>query len=226
MHKQIYLYIFFISLVFQACERREVFEYEYEKNPQYSWGYAEFWGAHYAHYGLDNHVLSLYAFTDSLSLTDNGYLTGFGQYLHLEDIFISPSDTLFPAGDYVVSASGEAMTIAPGELFDEDGVKYDLGAYIFYFEKNDYFSVRKFIVDGKMTVGYTENTIIFDLDFVLEDESALKGRYETAQLNFSDESVTLQNSKQKIKLNPADPFVIKQSVKKHDNKRRNKYTSQ
>lgn len=228
MQKQFYLYLFFIILVIQACERKPVVVYEYEKNPQYSWGYAEFWGAHYANYGLSNHVLSLYALTDSLTFNKNGYLVGFGQYLYIEDIFISPADTLFPAHVYEVSASGDAFTIAPGELFDEDGVKYDVGAYIYYIEKNDYFTTRKFIVDGSMEVSYPENAIRFDFDFILDDDSELKGRFEIEDAAFYlyDESISSQESKQKVKLNPANPFVTEQFVKKHDNKRRNKYTTQ
>ena len=225
MQKQVYLYMLCISLLLQACERREIFEYEYEKNPQYSWGYAEFWGPHYAPYGTDNHVLSLYAYTDSLSFNENGYLTGYGQYLYLEDIFVSPADTLFPPGEYMVSSSGEAMTIAPGELFDEDGVKYDMGAYIYFLEKNDYFTKRKFVVDGSMTVSYPENSVRFDFDFTLDDETELKGRFETNELVLFDESVMPQNIKQKVKLNQTDPFAVKQFVNKQHNKRKNKYPS-
>jgi len=67
------------------------------------------------------------AFTDSLQLNDKGQLIGFGQYLYLDDIFVSPADTIFPEGTYTVSASREAMTIEPGSLFKEDRLEMDRG---------------------------------------------------------------------------------------------------
>ena len=226
MYKHNYLYIFFIGLLFQACERREIIEYEYEKNPQFSWGYAEFWGAHFAHYGLDNHVLSLHAFTDSLTLTKNCNLTGFGQYLVLNEIFISPSDTIFPEGVYEVTDTAAVFTITPGELYNEDGVKYDLGAYIYYYEKNNFYTTRKFIVGGSMKLSFINNIPRFDCNFTLEDESELKGRFETNELIIYDNSIAPLSTKQKVKLNQTNPFFIKQFVNKQYYKGKSKYTSQ
>jgi len=233
VQKQVYFYILCISLLFQSCERREILEYRYEENPQYSWGEVYFWGADYANYGLENNVLSLVAFTDSLSLDSKSVFQGFGQYLFLEDIFISPGDifispgdTLFPSGIYKVSDSGDSLTIAPGELFEEDGVKSDLGAYIYFIEKNEHFTTRKFIVDGSMIVSYTENSIYFYFDFILNDDTKLKGRFETNELVVYNESVTLKNTEKKITLNQADPFLVKQFVNKQRYKRKSKYTSQ
>lgn len=226
MTKHIYLYLILITLIFPACQDKEVFKYSYEKNPQYSWGYSEFWGAHYANYGLRNHVLSLSAFTDSLTLDKKNSLQGFGQYLYLEDIFISPADTIFPEGTYEVSSSREAMTITPGELYDKDGVKYDLGASIHFFERESLFTIRKFITAGNMIISYADNKVRFDFNFILEDQSDLKGRYETEKLILYDKSVSPQSAKQKIKLNPVYPSVILQFVKKQDQKRENRYSYQ
>lgn len=227
MKKQIYLYILCFIFLLQSCERREIFEYKYEKNPQYSWGYAEFWGSQYAHYGLENNVLSLHAFTDSLSLTDDGYLTGFGQYLVLNDIFVSPSDTIFPAGTYEVADTVAIFTIAPGEVYDEEGVKYDnVGAYIYYIEKNEAFSIRKYIVAGSIQVSFPNGIPRFDCNFILDDDTKLKGRFKTNELIVYDKSVTPQSGMQKEKLNQTNPFVIKQFVNKEHYKRKYKYTSQ
>ncbi len=227
MDKQVYLYIVCFMLLLQACERREVFEYQYEKNPQYSSGYAEFWGSQYAHYGFDNHVLSLRAFTDSLTLTKDGYLTGFGQYLVLNDIFVSSSDTIFPAGTYEIADTIDVFKIAPGELYDDEGVKYDdIGAYIYFIEKNEYFSVRKYIVGGTMQISFTDSISRFDCDFILDDKSELKGRFETDELIIYDYSVVPKPDKQKVKLNQANPFVVKQFVNKQYYKGKSKYTSQ
>lgn len=224
MQKQFYVYFLCFMLLLQACERREVFEYQYEKNPQYSNGYAEFWGSQYAHYGFDNHVLSLRAFTDSLKLTKDGYLTGFGQYLVLNDIFVSSSDTVFPAGTYEIADTVDVFKIAPGELYE--GTKYELGAYIYYIEKNESFSIRKFIVGGTMQVSFTDSVSRFDCNFILDDKSELKGRFETNELIIYDYSVVPKPDKQKVKLNQADPFAIKQFVNKQYYKGKSKYTSQ
>lgn len=224
MQKQFYVYFLCFMLLLQACERREVFEYQYEKNPQYSNGYAEFWGSQYAHYGFDNHVLSLRAFTDSLKLTKDGYLTGFGQYLVLNDIFVSSSDTVFPAGTYEIADTVDVFKIAPGELYE--GTKYELGAYIYYIEKNESFSIRKFIVGGTMQVSFTDSVSRFDCNFILDDKSELKGRFETNELIIYDYSVVPKSDKQKVKLNQADPFAIKQFVNKQYYKGKSKYTSQ
>lgn len=224
MQKQFYVYFLCFMLLLQACERREVFEYQYEKDPQYSNGYAEFWGAQYAHYGFDNHVLSLRAFTDSLKLTKDGYLTGFGQYLVLNDIFVSSSDTVFPAGTYEIADTVDVFKIAPGELYE--GTKYELGAYIYYIEKNESFSIRKFIVGGTMQVSFTDSVSRFDCNFILDDKSELKGRFETNELIIYDYSVVPKPDKQKVKLNQADPFAIKQFVNKQYYKGKSKYTSQ
>ncbi len=187
-----------ISLTLIACEKPEVKEYEYEKNPQYSWGYAEFWGAYYAEYSNNNHVLSLSLFTDSLEINQESKLTGFGQYLYLEDIFIAPSDTLLPAGVYVVNDSGNPFTIAAGEEIEYDGDKYNVGAMINYVEKNSTNDIRKFITGGKMTVYQIGEKTLIICDFKLADGTELKGRYE-ALLPYFDQSEESAGARQKTR---------------------------
>jgi hypothetical protein len=191
-----------ISLTLISCEKPEIKEYEYEKNPAYSWGYAEFWGPYYAEYSNNNHVVSLSLFTDSLDINQESKLTGFGQYLYLEDIFIAPSDTLMPAGVYEVNDSGNAFTVAVGEQIDYDGDKFDVGAMIFFVEKNSNNDIRKFITGGKMTVFQIGDKTLITCDFKLDDGTELKGRYEALLPYFdqSEESAGVrQKSRRKIR---------------------------
>src|SRR5690554_3175723 len=150
--KNRFLFLFTVLFVSFSCERPEQIEYEYETNPQYTWGYAAYWGNYYADYGIDNNVLSLTAFTNDLTTDEQGSLVGNGQYLYLEDVFLTPEQKVFTNGTYVVSDSGEAFTIAPGSLYKEDGVEYNTGAFIYYVEENANFSTIKFIVEGSMTI--------------------------------------------------------------------------
>jgi hypothetical protein len=226
--KNVLIPVMLMLLTLFSCEKKEVFVYEYETNPQYTWGYAEFYGSWYAAKGVENNVLSLYAFTDSLLVNDESQLYGFGQYLFLEDIFLEPTDTLFPEGTYSISNSREAFTIAPGEEFEEEGKKADIGAYIIYYEKNDSYSIRKFIVDGSMTVVRVGEYTRFDFDFILDDEDSteLKGRYDQYNLAYYDESVYPQEVvKQKVVLNPMKGFTPEKFISKPQNKRRQKGTS-
>ncbi|HQB28372.1 MAG TPA: hypothetical protein PLO29_05430 [Paludibacter sp.] len=196
------LYCLMSLLIMQSCERKIRTEYEYETNPVFTWGQAYFWGDCYANYNIENHVLSLYAFTDSLQLNDKGQLTGFGQYLYLDDIFVSPADTIFPEGTYTVSASREVMTIEPGSLFKEDRVEMDRGACIYFIEKVEQLTIRKFIKEGSMTVSYTDReTIHFKFDFILDDDTELNGYFETEKLIIYDDSVSKESvSSQKMNL--------------------------
>lgn len=182
----------FVLLFFAltACEKKEPFVYEYETNPQYSWGFVDFWGSAFSSkYGTNNNLLSLYALTDSLWKDDEGRLHGFGQYLLLNDIFVNDNDTLFPEGVYHVSNSPNAFSIAPGEEYKVDDGKYDdIGARIYFIEQNESYSVRKFIVDGIMTVSRNNEYTRFDFDFILDDETVLKGNYFQKDLIYYDES--------------------------------------
>lgn len=210
---------FFIPLIALAiglfsCEEPEEYVHEYEKNPRYSWGYVEFWGPYYEEYGIENNVLSLSLFTDSLDVNDENNLTGFGQYLYLEDIFTLPSDTILPAGVYQVSESNEPFTIAPGYLYVEDKVEYDKGAMIYYIEKNEAYTVLNYIVDGTMTVSLVNDSqTIIDFDFELDDETVLKGRYSSQLPHFDFSEMYEVSSRREIKLNPVRNYVLQRTRK-------------
>ena len=199
-----------LTFILSSCEKKVPFEYEYENDPEYTWGYVDFWGSAFSSkYGTNNNVLSLYALTDSLWNDDEGLLHGFGQYLLLDDIFVSPNDTLFPEGVYQVSNSMEAFTIASGEEYEVDEEKYDIGACIYFIEQNDSYSVRKFIVDGFMTVTRISELTRFEFDFILDDETELKGSYIQKDLIYYDESQINQGvmpQRTKSLLNPVKVF--------------------
>ena len=191
MNRQFFRILLIISFLgWQSCERKEPFVYTYETNPFYTQGYAEFWGAYYKHYDIDNHVLSLSLFTDSLFLDDENYLNGHGVYLNIDDIFFIPeTDIIFPAGEYVVSQPidslysekskifGELMTISCGEQFNQDGIKYDFGTYVYFLEQLESFTIRKLVVGGCMTVSYPKGEVRIDFDFLLDDKTYLRGRF-------------------------------------------------
>lgn len=228
MNKHIFKILLIVSMLsWQSCERKEPFVYKYPTNPTYTWGYAEFWGSVYQHYDIEHHVLSLSLFTDSLFISDGNSLDGVGVYLNMDDVFIPTTDTIFPAGEYVVSQSidslnpvngvkyGEVMTIARGEQYNKDGVKYDFGTYVYFIEELQSFTIRKFVVDGSMTVSYKGKSIYFDFDFVLDDKSILKGRYISLLSNFPifDESVLPSTKESAMKINQRKPIIkTKQDV--------------
>lgn len=187
--KNVLIPTFLLLLTLSSCERKEPFVYEYETNPQYTWGYVDFWGpVLFSRYGIDNNVLSLYAFTDSLKIDKDNQLQGFGQYLWLNNILVNDNDTLFPEGVYHVSNSTDALTIAPGEELTVDDGKYEVGARIYFIEQNESYSIRKFIVGGTMTVSRLNEYTRFEFDFTLDDETQVKGNYVQKDLIYYDES--------------------------------------
>ena len=202
MMKNLFLPLILVFFLLTSCEKKEVFIYEYEKNPQYTWGFARFWGAYYADYEIENNILSLSAFTNSLSLNDDDVLIGTGVYLYMEDIFVAPSDTLFPNGIYQISDSVDVFSIARGEEYTEDNVKYDVGARVYFIEENENYSIRKFIDKGSMTVTQSGDVTRFDFNFILNDSTELKGYYEQYQLHYEyNLSQYLSVAQQKVKSN-------------------------
>ena len=177
MNKNGFIGVLLVVLL-SSCEKKEPFVYQYEANPRYTWGYADFWGDYYQAYALPYNVVSLSLFTDNLSIDSTGSLAGTGLYLFLEDIFLSPTDTLLPPGTYTVSETTDAFTIAPGEELEIDGQKFEVGAYVYFLENNEYYSTIKFITSGTMNVSYADEATRFDFNFMLDDKTSLKGSYD------------------------------------------------
>ncbi len=151
--------------------------YSYNSNPNYTWGYAEFYGAYYAEYKNPNHVISLSLFSDSLKINDIGNLVGIGQYLFLEDVFIPITDTLLTTGTYTIDDSGKPFSIAVGKNDTIDNVIYPIGASISYFEGNTVMSRQKLITQGTITIskfGLRYNVIC---NLKTSDKKELKGSF-------------------------------------------------
>jgi hypothetical protein len=178
MHKLVLLPLFVLVLL-TSCEKKEPFVYDYEDNPVYTRGYADFWGDYYQANNIDENVLSLSLFTRNLLVdTLTGSLKGTGQYLYLEDIFVAPVDTLLPEGTYTVSTTAAPFRIARGRELDVDGLKFEIGAFVYFVEPNELYTVTKFISSGTMKVVNAGIITRIDFDFTLNDSTRLKGHFE------------------------------------------------
>ncbi len=162
--------------------------YVYEANPHYSFGYIEFFGSYYSDYSNSNNVISLSLFSDSLRITSEGSLEGFGQYLHLEDVFIAPTDTLLQSGTYTIDASGLPFTVAPGKNDTIDTIVYPIGATISYYEKNAAKSTLKIITSGSFTLSKIGTFYNISCNFKTSDDKELSGTF-ISYLPFIDESI-------------------------------------
>lgn len=191
--KQIKLLIIIFVCLLVSCGHQQNLQYTYNSNPNYTWGYAEFFGAYYADYGNANNVISLSLFSDSLSIDSTGSLIGIGQYLFLEDIFIAKTDTLLPTGTYTINSTGLPFTVTPGKNDTVDDQVYPIGAYISYYEENTTKSTLKIITEGTFTVSVQGLNYTIMCDFKTADSSVLKGRF-TAKLPYYDEVFSTQKN--------------------------------
>ena len=172
-----------------SCNGREPDQpYLYELNPQYTSGYAQFYGGNSAGSQNPNNVLSVSLFTDSLKFNIDGTPEGVGQQLFLRDIFISPTDTFLPEGTYLASKSGKPFTFLIGEKLIVDERSYTLGATIHYYEKNSSISTEKLIVDGSFSVSRQVEIYTIVCDFITNDSTELKGVF-IGKLPYTDESL-------------------------------------
>lgn len=188
MKKLNLIYIILIVLLVSCKGTEPVPPYVYEANPHYSFGYVQFYGTYYKDYGNNNNVISLSLFSDSLYITSEGSLGGFGQYLYLEDVFNSPADSMLQLGTYTIDSSGEPFTIAPGINDTIDDEIYTLGATISYYEQNPAKSIMKLITGGKIDVSKVGSKFNISFDLITDDQKELKGSF-TELLPFFDESL-------------------------------------
>ncbi|MGC3977342.1 MAG: hypothetical protein QM751_03360 [Paludibacteraceae bacterium] len=158
--------------------------YTYQTNPQYTWGFAEFYGDYYSNYDIEDNVLSINLFSDKLGIsTSSNQLVGIGQYLVLEDVFVSPTDIFLSAGTY--NAVDTIIDVKPftflrGKEFKEN--KTDdgqvSGSYIYYIEEDESKSVVKYITDGNFTVDIKNDTVYtIQCNFKTNDKKELKGTF-------------------------------------------------
>jgi hypothetical protein len=179
-----------LTLILFSCTSREPkYEYKYNNNPAFTWGYAEFYGAYYANFNNSNHVITLSLFSDSLYINDEGNLAGIGQYLFIEDVFMSATDTILPDGTYKTDTLGAPFTFYPGEEFVVDDSKFNVGAYIYFIEKKSAFSTIKYVTRGSFDVKTTGPKQKITCNFVMSDSSVVKGTFN-AELPHINQSVT------------------------------------
>ncbi len=188
MKKQFISIISLLSILISCKGPEPSSAYVYNNNPHYAFGYADFYGAYYlTENGNKNNTISLSLFSDSLKIDDQEGLVGYGQYLFLEDIFLSPTDTLLPTGTYTINEQGTPFTVWPGINDTIDDEVYTVGATITYLEKNPEKSILKLISKGTIEVSkFDKNyTIVFQL--MTADSLLLKGTYtgELAHYNLS-----------------------------------------
>ncbi len=196
--KYLYLFIVSISFLFVSCKgNNPTPPYVYESYPHYSFGYQEFYGPYYSEYGNLNNVISLSLFSDSLKITEAGNLAGFGQYLFLEDMFISTSDTLLRSGTYTISDSGLPFTVAPGKKDTVDGNVYTIGSTISYYEPNMNNSTQKLITSGTLTITKPDSIYTIACNFKTNDKKDLTGSF-SAVLGYSNEALTKAFIRKKI----------------------------
>jgi hypothetical protein len=165
-----------IALILSAC-RPENHSYQYNYNPQFTHGYAIYYGSYYADYGNANAVLSLSLFTDSLKVNEYGELEGTGHYLYISDIFMHPQDIYMPDGAYTASDSGEAFSFYRGEIFKVDGTENELYARVYFIEKDSRLSKKQLIDRGQFTVSNDNSVQTINFDLVLDDSTRLQGRF-------------------------------------------------
>jgi len=137
-----------------------------------------------------------------LYISEEGSLEGFGQFLYLEDVYNSPTDTLLHTTTYTVNESRDPYTISAGKNDTIDNEVYTIGATISYYEQNTAKSTIKLITDGTLTVNYIGAVYNIIFDFKTEDGKDLKGSF-TDLLPYFDES-----------LQPADLKVRKKLLQK------------
>ena len=190
----------FALILLSGCVDRNEYAYKYESNPTFGWGYAEFFGKYYSGYDINKNVLSLSLFTDSLKVNDKGNLTGFGQYLFFEDIFLNEGDTILPDGVYNSSDNYHEFTFTPGSEYEIDGLKYTIGAYMVFVEKDASKSKLQLIKEGSFTVNSIGSKQSINCTLILDNDSVIHGKF-TAPLPYLDESVSASLNVRKRKVN-------------------------
>ncbi|MEI7502859.1 MAG: hypothetical protein WCJ61_06210 [Paludibacter sp.] len=202
---KIFKILFFILTILQvSCKNGEPnLPYTYEANPHYTWGYAEFYGAYYADLGMKNNTFSISLFSDSLGLTNKGALAGYGQYLFLEDVFVSPLTSKLPEGKYTINETANPFTVFAGKNDTIDSEVYTIGAYISYYEQNSAKSKIKLISRGTFDVKIVNDSVYnIVCDFKTSDSLLLKGSFEAVLPHF-DQSLAPKKvgSRNRFKLN-------------------------
>lgn len=167
--------------------------YKYESNPNFTWGFAEFYGDYYNHgnHPIKNNVVTLNLFTEKLFVNDKNQLDSTGQYLIIEDIFSAPSHILLPSGEYRVAETGEPFTFFSGKKFEDNREAIPSGAYIYYIESDPTKSKIAYITDGTMTVNaINDTTYSLSCNFILDEKTELKGTFNNVLYHIDRQATT------------------------------------
>lgn len=192
-----------VVITFFSCKPVEPpAPYQYNAAPAFKWGFADFYGSYYSHYGNPNNTVSLHLFTGNLFLNEESALEGTGQYLIMEDIFSAPSDTLLPAGNYRAAETGEPFTFYAGKKFEDNRESIPSGAFIYYIESDPTKSKIAYVTDGTMKINVSSEGI-YDIqcNFTLDGKTELKGTFKNELPHFDRFAVTPASaSRHRLKL--------------------------
>jgi len=165
--------------------------YSYESNPQYTWGYVQFYGDYYKNYQNLNNVLSISLFSKGLSINSDEQLVGTGQFLFLEDVFSAPADTMLRQGTYTIAETGVPFTFFSGKEFKNNNETKPSGAYIYYIEADASKSKLQYITEGSFTVSIQNDTIYsVTCNFVTADKKELKGNFKGVLPHYDESAKT------------------------------------
>lgn len=181
----------FVLLV--SCTSNEPYlPYTYNANPIYTKGYVEFFGNEYSGYQINQNVLSVSLFSESL-IDSTGEINGSGQFLRLEDVFVASTDTLLPLGTFTISNTHQPFTVLPGKNDTVGSEVFQIGAFIQYYEPIASKSIKKLITEGTFTVSIVNNKYNIVCDCKTADKKALTGVF-TGILPHYDESLKVKKT--------------------------------
>lgn len=182
-----------ISSLLIACTPELKAPYAYNTHPNFTKGRIEFYGSYYENYNYTNNIISITLFSDSITENQSGSILGIGQELIIEDLSISPTDTVIPAGNYKVSKTKEIHTFVPGRIISANNESATVGSRIYYFEKNNKKSITGLITDGSFDISYSETTTNIVCNLVTDNNLQIKGQFK-GKLKFINKSILTPKS--------------------------------
>lgn len=180
--------IIIITISLIACTPELNAPYTYNTHPALTWGKVEFYGNYYSNYNNLNNVINLSLYSDSITETQSGTILGIGQEIILEDLIISPTDTIIPSGNYKISMTKEKQTFAPGRVVNANNEIQTLGSRIYFFEKISKKSITRLIIDGSLDISYSDTTTNIICNLITDDKLQIKGRFK-GKLKFINKSI-------------------------------------
>lgn len=182
--------IIIITSLLIACTPEPPTPYTYNTYPTFTKGRIEFYGSYYGNYNYTNNVISITLFSDSIIEDQSGSILGIGQELIIEDLSISPTDTIIPAGTYNVSKTKEIQTFVPGRIISANNVTETMGSRIYYFEKISKKSITGLITDGSLDISYSDTTTNIICNLMTDNKLQIKGRFK-GKLKFINKSISM-----------------------------------